>query len=32
MIGAGALVAEDVAPNVTLAGVRGRIVKPEGRE
>lgn len=32
VIGAGALVAEDVAPHVTLAGVRGRVAKAEGRE
>lgn len=32
VIGAGALVAEDVPANVTLAGVRGRVVRPSGRD
>ncbi len=31
VIGAGALVAEDVPPGMTVAGVRGRVVRAEGR-
>jgi sugar O-acyltransferase (sialic acid O-acetyltransferase NeuD family) len=32
VVGAGALVAEDVGPDMTVAGVRGRVVKAGGRD